>query len=121
MVRVDRVEIQQVVVNLVQNAFEAMDTNPAGQREVTIHTELAGKFVEVSVTDRGPGPPSEGDLKIFDAFVTTKPSGLGMGLAIATRIVEAHGGRLFAMSNREGGATFHFTLPAAREKLAHAK
>jgi len=118
LVRVDRVEIQQVVVNLMQNAFEAMAENPAGQREVTVRSKLAGKFVEVSVTDRGLGLPSDGDLKIFDAFVTTKPDGLGMGLAISTRIVESHDGKLSATSNRDGGATFHFSLPTVREKPA---
>jgi len=120
-VAVDRVEIQQVVVNLVRNACEAMSANDGGEREVTVRTELAGEFVEVSVADCGPGLPSDGHLKIFDAFVTTKPSGLGMGLAIATRIVEAHGGILSAASNPDRGATFRFTLPVARAEPSDAE
>jgi len=108
---VDRIQIQQVMVNLLQNAYEAMDDDHAARRQVTIRTERAGDTVEVSVADTGPGIPTEPGLKIFDAFVTTKPEGLGMGLAISTTIVESHGGRIWAGVNREGGATFHFTLP----------
>ena len=120
-VHVDRVEIQQVLVNLLQNAYEATDKMDAQMREVTVRTEVAGEFVEVSVADNGPGLPSEDELQVFSPFVTTKQNGLGIGLAIATTIVEAHDGRLRAASNRDGGATFHFTLPAAREKQSDAE
>jgi len=109
-VHVDRVEIQQVLVNLLQNAYEA---TPPGTSEVTVRTRLAGKFVEVSVADNGPGLPSEKDLQIFNAFVTSKQDGLGIGLTIAKTIIETHGGSLSAATNFNGGATFLFTLPVS--------
>ncbi len=122
-VHVDQVEIQQVLVNLLQNAYEAMDDADAELREITVRTELDGKFVEVSVTDSGPGLPSEEGLQLFDAFVTTKRDGLGIGLTIATTIVEDHGGKLWVTSqpgegSSSGGATFHFTLPVSRAPAA---
>ena len=106
----DRVQVQQVLVNLLRNAFEAMESTPPEQREVAVRTAAAGQFVEVGVADQGAGLPAE-DLKIFDAFATTKPDGLGMGLAISRTIVEAHGGILWATPNRPRGAAFRFTLP----------
>ena len=115
LVRVDRVEIQQVLVNLLQNAYESMDHADAEVREVIIHAQQAGESVEISVADNGPGLSPENDSQIFDAFVATKQDGLGIGLAIATTIIETHGGKLWAASNQNGGATFHFTLPVARE------
>jgi two-component system sensor kinase FixL len=111
---VDRIEIQQVVVNLLRNAYDALrDTGDGSPRRVTIRTKMAGESVEVAVADNGPGLPPDDELQIFDAFVTTKPDGSGMGLAISRTIVEAHGGRLWATSNPEGGSTFHITLPVA--------
>ena len=104
-----------MLVNLLQNAYEAMEKTDPQMREVTVRTKVAGEFVEVSVADTGPGLPSKDDLQILSAFVTTKQNGLGIGLAIATTIVEAHRGRLWAESNCDGGATFLFTLPVARE------
>jgi two-component system sensor kinase FixL len=111
---VDRIQIQQVVVNLLRNAYDALRGTAEGSpRRVTIRTEMAGKFVEVAVADNGPGLPPRDQLQIFDAFVTTKPDGSGMGLAISRTIVEAHGGRLWATSNADRGSTFHMTLPVA--------
>ena len=114
--RVDRIELQQVMVNLLQNAYEALGGADTPRREVTVRSELAADdFVEVSVADNGPGLPVDKDLHIFDTFVTTKTNGLGMGLAIAGTIVEDHGGKLWSSPNPAGGATFHFTLPVAKE------
>jgi PAS domain S-box-containing protein len=111
----DRVALQQVVLNLVVNAFEAMRASDEPRR-----LELgAGRFgdegVLVSVRDSGPGVDRAHLERIFDAFFTTKPDGMGMGLAISRSIVEAHGGRLWARSNEGAGATFYFTLPASRD------
>ncbi|HYW78258.1 MAG TPA: ATP-binding protein [Thermoguttaceae bacterium] len=116
----DRVEIQQVVVNLLQNAYEAIDEADVPVREVTVRAASDGQFVEVSIADTGPGLPPDNQLQIFSPFVTTKKNGLGMGLAIATTIVDAHGGKLWAtsnsdMSNGDGGATFRFTLPLVQK------
>ena len=112
---VDRVQIQQVLVNLLRNAYEALEGVPAGERDLAVRTAVVDHCVEISVADNGPGLPGDG-LKILDAFVTTKPDGLGMGLAISRTIVEAHGGRLWATPNRHRGTTFHFTVPVARER-----
>jgi C4-dicarboxylate-specific signal transduction histidine kinase len=107
----DRVQIQQVFVNLLSNAVEAMHAVPADQRRISIRTLLDETAVETIVSDRGVGLPADAAMRIFDPFVTTKPEGLGMGLSIVRTIVEAHGGRLWATSNREGGANFHLVLP----------
>lgn len=108
----DRVQLQQVALNLVLNAMDAMQNARTGQRALLLRTARDGaKTVRVEVSDSGAGV-SEGDLdKIFQAFYTTKPDGMGLGLAITRSIVEAHGGRLEARNNAGGGATFSFTLP----------
>jgi predicted ATPase/signal transduction histidine kinase len=107
----DRVQLQQVMLNLVMNAVEAMSQISDGSRELLISTRAEANSVLVAVCDSGPGL-SEADLeRIFEAFYTTKPSGLGMGLSICRSIVEAHGGRLWASANTPSGATFQFTLP----------
>ena len=116
-VNVDRVQIQQVLVNLLRNAFEAMGEADAEVREVTIRVERAGKSVEVSVTDTGPGLPAHVDLNVFEPFATNKKDGLGLGLAISSSIVEAHDGELWADSAAAGGAAFCFTLPAFQEEF----
>jgi two-component system NtrC family sensor kinase len=110
-VRADRVQIQQVFVNLLSNAAEAMRGVAPDMRRVAIRTSLGDAAVEVVVSDCGIGLPPEGETKIFEPYVTTKPQGLGMGLSIVRTIVEAHGGRVWATANPEGGAAFHFTLP----------
>ena len=109
-IHVDRVQIQQVLVNLLTNAIEAMQTLPAKTRRITIQTAVREEEVEVAVSDRGLGLPPDGETSIFEPYVTTKPEGMGMGLSIVRTIVEAHGGRLWATSNPQGGATFCFTL-----------
>ncbi len=110
-IEADRVQILQVLVNLMYNALEAMEQHIETGRRLTIRTKSAGKLLEVSVADNGPGFSHSASLNIFDPFVTTKPQGLGMGLAISRTIIEAHGGKLWAESNSHGGATLRFTLP----------
>jgi signal transduction histidine kinase len=106
----DRVQLQQVFVNLMLNSIEAMN-DTAG--ELTIKTELAlGDQLLISVSDTGVGLPNEQTEEIFNAFFTTKPQGSGMGLSISRSIVESHGGRLWAADNPPRGARFCFTLPA---------
>ena len=114
-IQVDRVQIQQVLVNLLNNAVEAMHNSPPDRRQLTIRTSVCDGALEVAVSDGGVGLPPGSETKIFEPFVTTKPEGLGMGLSIARTIVEAHGGRLWAKSNPEGGAVFHFALPLEEE------
>src|SRR5262249_23683414 len=107
----DRVQLQQVMLNLIINAIEAMGAAPEGERHLRITTARSGSSdVLVAVQDSGPGiGPADLD-GIFSAFYTTKPDGLGMGLSICRAIVEAHGGRLWATSGAEG-ALFQLTLP----------
>jgi PAS domain S-box-containing protein len=107
----DRVQLQQVLMNLTMNGIDAM-ANVNGTRELVIHSQPAadGQLM-VSVSDTGIGLPPERADYIFDAFVTTKPHGTGMGLRISRSIVESHGGRLWAGENAPRGASFHFTLP----------
>jgi PAS domain S-box-containing protein len=110
----DRVQLQQVVLNLLLNAVEAMGSRQAGPRELLISTgqDLAG--VLVAVRDSGPGIDPSHLERVFDAFYTTKPSGMGMGLSICRSIIDDHGGRLWAEANEPRGTIFQFTLPAAR-------
>ena len=114
-VRVDRVELQQVILNLVMNALEAMAPAECEPRVLDLGAcaQTVDDAVQVDVRDTGVGiAPSERD-QIFDAFHTTKPEGMGMGLAISRSIIEAHGGRLWVTPNAGRGVTFHFTLPMA--------
>jgi len=110
-VRADRVQLQQVFMNLMLNGIEAMKEMGG---ELTIKSQLQkdGQIL-ILVTDTGVGLPAEKADQIFNAFFTTKPQGSGMGLTISRSIIESHGGRLWANANSEGGTTFHFTLPAA--------
>ena len=111
----DRVQLQQVLLNLLMNSLEA--TKGVGdRREITVTSRRAdGDQVHVAVTDTGVGLPPTGADELFKAFFTTKAGGTGMGLAISRSIIEAHGGRLWAASNADRGATFTFTLPIARD------
>ena len=107
----DRVQLQQVVLNLILNAVEAMSTVEAGPRELllsTAQTQTGG--VLVSVRDSGPGIDPDDLDRVFDTFYTTKSSGVGMGLSICRSIIEAHGGRLWAEVSEPGGAVFQITL-----------
>jgi len=111
----DRIQLQQVMLNLMMNAIEAM-TQAAGPRELLISSGADdSKGVVVVVRDSGPGLDSKSLERLFEPFYTTKPQGMGMGLAICRSIVQVHGGRLWAISNRDRGASFHFTLPTSEE------
>ena len=110
----DRVQLQQVVLNLLLNAVEAMGSIEAGARELLISTEQDHTGVLVAVRDSGPGIDPSHLERVFDAFYTTKSSGMGMGLSICRSIIDAHGGRLWAEANEPRGAIFQFTLPAVQ-------
>jgi len=104
-----------VAVNLLRNALEALRGMPAGRRVVTVRSWRDAESVEAAVADRGPGIPPADLSRVFDTFFTTKPDGLGVGLAISRTIIEAHRGRLWAENDPGGGATFRFTLPLAAD------
>jgi PAS domain S-box-containing protein len=114
MVEGDRIQIQQVVVNLLQNACQALAMQPLKGRQLTVSTVAAENCMQVTVADNGPGIADGAHAKLFTPFFTTKSDGIGMGLAISKSIVEAHGGRIWATSNNGEGAAFHFTIPKAR-------
>ena len=115
----DKVQLQQVILNLLLNAFQAMKDCPVNERQVTIQTRPGhGHLAIIAVRDRGVGLTSGQLEKIFQPFYTTKNNGLGMGLAISRSIVEAHRGRLWAQNNPDRGATFHFTLPLGKNDEA---
>ena len=113
-VRGDRVQLQQVLLNLLLNAFDAMKDCAADAREITVRAERDGaRLMRVAVCDRGAGVSGDKAEKIFQPFYTTKRDGLGMGLAISRSIIETHGGHLWVRNNADRGATFNFTLPAS--------
>ncbi len=116
-VRADAVQLEQVIVNLVRNAIEAMAESDSPVRDITVRTLPAavGGAVEITVEDTGPGLPADARERLFDPFFTTKADGLGLGLSISQSIVEAHGGRLTATARPGGGMVFRFALPAAGE------
>ena len=117
-VNADRVQIEQVLINLICNGFDALETI-SDPKSIKIETRLgAAGTVDVAITDNGCGLPREHAQKIFDAFFSTKPQGLGMGLAICRSIIEAHDGRLWATARPEGGTAFCFSLPAHASNLS---
>jgi signal transduction histidine kinase len=118
----DRTQVQQVILNLILNAVEAMSGNREGARELLIRTRRDGSdAVLVAVRDSGPGLDPTNMDRIFEAFYTTKPEGMGMGLAICRSIIDAHGGRLWAVANKPRGAVFRFTFPLERDETMRAK
>ena len=111
-VLVDRVQIQQVLVNLFRNALEAMAQSL--RRELAVsNVPVADDMIEIVVSDTGSGFGDDVEQSLFQTFFTAKEAGMGVGLSISRSIVEAHGGRMWAEANESGGATFRFTLPAA--------
>ena len=109
----DRVQLQQVVINLVMNGIEAMADVPAQQRRLLVRSQAGDDQVLVAVQDAGTGIDPENANRLFRAFYTTKSNGMGMGLSISRSIVEAHGGRIWATNNDGPGATVQFTVPFA--------
>jgi PAS domain S-box-containing protein len=113
----DQVQIEQVVVNLVRNALEALDQTPEANRVLAIKTAQGdGDHVQVEVRDRGRGIDAGHRERVFEPFFTTKSEGMGMGLAISRSIIQAHGGSLWLSANEDAGSTFHFTLPIAKRR-----
>jgi PAS domain S-box-containing protein len=113
LIRGDRIQLQQIVLNLIMNAVEAMSDLSKGSRDLLISTaEDISSGVLVAVRDSGPGLNPESLERLFDPFYTTKPGGMGMGLSICRSIIEVHGGRVWAAANVPQGASFHFSLPA---------
>ena len=111
----DRVQLQQVVLNLILNAVEAMGSVEERQRMLSVVTEQRAADVLIAVHDSGPGIDPEHLQRVFEPFYTTKESGIGMGLSICRSIIDAHGGRLWADADQPRGTVFQFTLPAAQE------
>jgi PAS domain S-box-containing protein len=110
--RADRVQVQQVLLNLLLNACDAMSAKRPAERMLTVSTALNGEgLLLVSIADRGSGVRPDAAERLFEPFFTTKPHGLGLGLSICRSIIAAHGGRLWADNNPDGGATFTFALP----------
>ncbi len=120
-VLVDKVQIQQVLLNLIRNAVEAMSEGP--RRELTVSSRFApGKMVDISIADTGPGLALQVAERLFQPFVTTKAQGMGVGLSICRTIVEAHGGKIWVEDNPGGGAVFHLTVArASAQEVGHAQ
>jgi signal transduction histidine kinase len=109
----DLIQLQQVILNLIVNAMDAMSGMPSAERRIAISTARDDNFAELSVSDAGPGIPVERLKEVFEPFFTTKPQGMGMGLSIARTIVEAHGGQISAENRAGRGAAFRIRLPLA--------
>jgi signal transduction histidine kinase len=115
-VRGDRIQLQQVLVNLMMNASQAM-SGQSGRRRLVLSATGTGEAIDITVADTGPGIAPEHLERLFDPFFTTRPQGMGMGLAICRTIAEAHGGRLIVESEPGRGATFRLTLSTAPTDL----
>jgi signal transduction histidine kinase len=110
----DRIQLQQVTLNLIVNAIDAMSNVPVPEREISISTARRGEFAEVAVADAGPGIPPDQLKEVFQPFFSTKPQGMGMGLSIARTIIEAHNGTILAENQVGKGAIFLIRLPLAQ-------
>jgi two-component system, LuxR family, sensor kinase FixL len=114
-VLIDKVQIQQVLINLIRNALEAMahSSRPA----LTISARSVNGMAEISVADTGPGLPESVRARLFQPFVTTKPAGMGVGLSVCHTIIEMHNGQLEAANAEGGGTIFRFTVPLSRQRM----
>jgi len=115
-IRGDRIQLQQVILNLIVNAMDAMADLPRAERRIAIATSRIGASAEVSISDRGPGIPEERRGNIFTPFYSTKPDGMGLGLSIARTIIDAHDGQIIAENAVGGGAVFRVRLPVFRPR-----
>jgi len=116
-VRGDRLQFQQVLLNLLMNGMDAMAGTPSGQRHLSVRTlHHEDRDIEIAVADTGGGIDAADMLRLFDSFFTTKKDGMGLGLALCRSIVQAHGGRIWAENSPGGGATFRFVLPVDAEQ-----
>ena len=120
-VQVNKTQIQQVVLNLILNALEAMAGQPADKKILRVNARHADGKALVSIRDSGTGIAAEMLDRVFDGFYTTKPQGLGVGLEVCRSIMESHGGTIWAEINPDRGVTFHFTIPLAIEMHAEAR
>jgi signal transduction histidine kinase len=117
---VDDVQIEQVVLNLLRNGADALASADGSARELRVRTCLTNEgSIEISVSDTGPGLPPRLAAKLFEPFFSTKPDGVGLGLAVSRTIVETHGGRIWVTPNPDRGVTFRFTVPV--ETHAHER
>ena len=115
-VKGDRIQIQQVILNLIVNGMEAMPDAPGGRRNIIGRTARTDDgFAEISISDSGPGISPDNLEKVFNPFFTTKTEGMGMGLSIVRTIAEAHGGRIWAENHATGGAVFRLVLPLVKD------
>jgi signal transduction histidine kinase len=114
----DRIQLQQVILNLVVNGIDAMRDTRSEEHIIGIRTSRVENFAELSVSDRGPGIPEDNLKEVFEPFFTSKAEGMGMGLSIARTIVEAHHGRISAENRRDGGAIFLIRFPLLRDGVA---
>ena len=115
----DKIQIQQVLLNLIRNAVEAIECAEAAARDLHIRAEARGDHLRIAVSDSGCGIPDAHPDELFGTFYSTKSGGMGMGLAICRSIVEAHGGHIQAARNSGPGSTFTFTLPLTDENRNH--
>jgi signal transduction histidine kinase len=107
----DRIQLQQVILNLVVNGIDAVRDTPSDNRIISVRTSHVDNFAQLSVSDRGPGIPENKLKEVFEPFFTSKAEGMGMGLSIARTIIEAHNGLIWAKNRDHGGATFRIRLP----------
>jgi signal transduction histidine kinase len=119
-IRGDPIQLQQVILNLIVNAIDAMSDTPSAERQIILGTKRIREFAEITVSDTGPGIPPEDLKKVFEPLFTTKANGMGIGLSIVRTIVEAHNGHIVAENRDSGGAMFRITLPLAKAHLRDA-
>ena len=116
----DRIQLQQVILNLVMNGIDAMKDTPIENRIISIRTSRVEKFAQLSVSDRGSGIPGDKLKEVFEPFFTSKAEGMGMGLSIARTIIEAHQGLISAKNRDHGGASFRIKLPLRTDDAGSA-